>query len=306
MKLITLATAPATQGLGAALLHRHRHCPHHSCWIDNSITLPRRSVRLRKRGPFATLASSSLQLELPLLPFPKDQVLVPSEAKKLHLYEARYLALLEESLYNKKNMFVHFVLDPIAVNDTFTEASFAARYACLVTIEKVERLDVGALVFIRGIGRVKIIRFEQEEPFLRGAVMPTKDNESTSATELNSKVLELQEALHNLNSLEIKLKAPEEALLQTQTANSLKWAEKTPSLDCDEAFVPCLSERISFAAFQPVSGSSQSELLKLNMQKLSAMDSKDTLQRLEKSMELVRSNISLVAAKLALQSIKMQ
>ena len=36
--------------------------------------------------------------------------------------------------------------------------------------------------------------------------------------------------------------------------NSLMWAEKEPFVDCDEAFVPSLAERISFAALQPVTG----------------------------------------------------
>lgn len=89
-----------------------------------------------------------------------DQVLVPSETKTLHLYEARYLALLDESLFGTNKHFVHFVLDPIGINDT-AEASFAARYGCLVLIEKVERLDVGALVSIRGVGRVKIVKIVQ-------------------------------------------------------------------------------------------------------------------------------------------------
>jgi hypothetical protein len=35
-------------------------------------------------------------LDLPLLPFSMSEVLVPTESKTLHLYEARYLALLEE------------------------------------------------------------------------------------------------------------------------------------------------------------------------------------------------------------------
>ncbi|KAL3353900.1 hypothetical protein AABB24_018533 [Solanum stoloniferum] len=112
----------------------------------------------KKRRRFVTCASSS---ELPLLPFPIDQVLVPSETKTLHLYEARYLALLEESLFKKNKFFVHFVLDPIAINDTSGEASFAARYGCLVAIEKVEQLEIGALVSIRGIGRIKILKFQQ-------------------------------------------------------------------------------------------------------------------------------------------------
>lgn len=71
---------------------------------------------------------------LPLLPFNSSEVLVPSESKTLHLYEARYLALLEESLARNK-LFVHFVLDPILISGN--EASFAARYGCLVNIENV-------------------------------------------------------------------------------------------------------------------------------------------------------------------------
>ncbi|KAK6775812.1 hypothetical protein RDI58_026813 [Solanum bulbocastanum] len=254
----------------------------------------------KKRRRFVTCASS---LELPLLPFPIDQVLVPSETKTLHLYEARYLALLEESLFKKKKFFVHFVLDPIAINDTSGEASFAARYGCLVAIEKVEQLEIGALVSIRGIGRVKILKFQQAKPYLTGAVIPLLDNIPHSDTELSSEVLKIKEALRSLNSLEIKLKAPQEALLQTLTANSLRWSENTPALDCDNSFIPPLAELVSFAALQPVSGSSESELLKLQKKKLRAMDIKDTLDRLEDSIGYVQDNISLVAAKLAIQSL---
>lgn len=50
-------------------------------------------------------------------------------------------------------------------------------------------------------------------------------------------------------------------------------------------------------------GSSESELLKLQKMKLRAMDIKDTLDRLEDSIGYVQDNISLVAAKLAIQSL---
>lgn len=43
--------------------------------------------------------------------------------------------------------------------------------------------------------------------------------------------------------------------MQTPTANSLVWAEKEPFIDCDEAFIPSLAERMSFVGLQPVSGS---------------------------------------------------
>nr|XP_015902439.2 uncharacterized protein LOC107435356 [Ziziphus jujuba var. spinosa] len=255
-----------------------------------------------KRRRVVSLAATSL--ELPLLPFVVNEVLVPSESKTLHLYEARYLSLLEESLMRKKKLFVHFVLDPILVNDSSTEPSFAARYGCLVCIENVERLDVGALVSIRGVGRVKLVAFLQAEPYLQGIVVPEHDKVPDSPSRLSSKVIEVKEALSNLNSLEIKLKAPKEALLQTSTANSLVWAEKEPFIDCDEAFIPSLPERVSFVGLQPVSGSTQSELQKLQNKKLRAMELKDTLQRLDDSLELIKENISMVAAKLAIQSLE--
>lgn len=249
------------------------------------------------------LSANVSSSELPLLPFDINQVLVPSESKTLHLYEARFLALLEESLFKKKKFFVHFVLDPIAISGSSVEASFAATCGCLVFIENIERLDVGALVSIRGIGRVKIVKFLQADPYLKGVVVPMQDRVHDYASEMSSKVMELKEALYSLNSLEIKLKATKESLLQTRIANSLTWAEKEPSEDCDEAFVPSLAERVSFAALQPVSGSSRSELVMLQREKVRAMDVNDTLQRLEDSLKLVKNNISMVAAKLAIQSL---
>lgn len=94
--------------------------------------------------------------------------------------------------------------------------------------------------------------------------------------------------------------------MQTYVLNSLQWAEKQPSLDCDEAFIPSLPERVSFAAFQPVSGSTQSELVKLQQEKLKAMDLRDTKQRLNNSLEFVKGSISMLAAKLAIQALEMQ
>ncbi|KAJ8747309.1 hypothetical protein K2173_012957 [Erythroxylum novogranatense] len=243
-------------------------------------------------------APNATSLELPLLPFNTNEilfflhsVLIPSESKSLHLYEARYLALLEEllSLLRKKKLFVHFVLDPILISNSGAEASFAARHGCLVTIENVERLDVGALVSIRGIGRVKIVRSIQllSDPYLKGAGIPWQDRVLRDASQLNSKVKA----------------APKEELLQTRIANSLEWAEKDPSVECEISFIPYLAERISFRAFQPISESTQSEMFKLQKQKLRAMDAKDTLQRLDDSLKLINENISLIVAKLAIQSI---
>lgn len=150
------------------------------------------------------------------------------------------------------------------------------------------------------------MKFIQADPYLKGIVVPEQDTVPESLSRLRSKITEVKVALHSLNSLEVKLKAPKEALLQTHTANSLAWAEKEPSLDCDSAFIPSLFERVSFAGFQPVSGSTESELLKLQSKKLRAMELKDTLKRLDELLEINRENISIVAAKLAIQSLEMQ
>ncbi|CAN1159563.1 hypothetical protein LINPERHAP2_LOCUS22789 [Linum perenne] len=260
--------------------------------------------QFRRTTPKWRCQSSLSTLKLPLLPFNSNEVLVPSESKTLHLYEARYLALLEEALV-QKNLFVHFVLDPVSISDSGSEASFAARYGCLVNLESVERLDVGALVSVRGIGRVKLVGFLQSEPYLRGEVMPIQDIVDSSQNAINSKVTELKNALGKLNRLEIKLKAPKDEILQTRLSNSLAWAGREPALECDGAFIPSLAERVSFAPLQPVSGSSQSEIINLQQEKLRAMDLRDTLLRLDDSLKLIDRTISLVAAKLAIQSLGM-
>ncbi|KAL8125167.1 hypothetical protein AgCh_012733 [Apium graveolens] len=54
------------------------------------------------------------------------------------------------------------------------------------------------------------------------------------------------------------------------------------------------------------SRTSESELLDLQREKLKAMDVKDTVERLEMSLKLANNNISILAAKLAIQSLDLQ
>ncbi|KAF3638691.1 hypothetical protein FXO38_23119 [Capsicum annuum] len=110
--------------------------------------------------------------EFSLRLFPIDQVLAPLEKKILHLYEARCLALLEQ----------------------------------------VEKLEIGALVFIRGVVCVKILKFEQ---------VRTRRGSSR-------------------------------CFVANLTVNSLRWYDNTPVLDCDNSFIPPLAELVSFATLQPV------------------------------------------------------
>ncbi|XP_062163964.1 uncharacterized protein LOC133870773 isoform X2 [Alnus glutinosa] len=184
----------------------HRSVPHFLHFDSSTRANVDGNCRLGPRKRRRCVPRIACSLQLPLLPFNINEVLVPSEKKTLHLYEARYLSLLDESLLRKKKLFVHFVLDPIAISESSGEASFAARYGCLVLIENVERLDVGALVSIRGIGRIKILKFVQADPFIIGEVIPMQDMMPDSLSKVSSKVMEVREAMYSLNSLEIKLK----------------------------------------------------------------------------------------------------
>ena len=53
-------------------------------------------------------------------------------------------------------------------------------------------------------------------------------------------------------------------------------------------------------------GSSESEKMKLQGERLKAMDAIDTRERLDLSLKFVRENISMLAAKLAIQSLELR
>ncbi|KAL6660588.1 hypothetical protein ACP70R_001623 [Stipagrostis hirtigluma subsp. patula] len=290
--------------------------------------------RRRLRSSTARCASSPLtpplpSLDLPLLPFQPAEagVLIPSESKNLHLYEARYIALLEENraiaylveplverpptqaqtqvldghaLDKSNNSFVHFVLDPVV--DSSPKASFAVRYGCLVQIESVQKLEIGALVSIRGVCRVNISNLLQMEPYFRGAVSPMMDK-PCEGIELVRRMSKLKESMCSLHSLQMKLKVPEDEPLQTNIRASLLWSEKEIFEEYNESFVPGLPERLSFAAYQTVSGMSEAELSTLQKYKIQAMESIDTLERVNNGIEYVEHNIGMIAARLAIQNI---
>lgn len=129
------------------------------------------------------LKDESCAIELPCLPF------TSTEAMEKH-----------------DNFFVHFVLDPVADFGSSAMASFAASYGCLTLIENVKRIEIGALVTIRGIGRVNIVTLTQTEPYLRGIVEPKQDEMPKDSGSVIAAVEELKLALADLHRLQLKLK----------------------------------------------------------------------------------------------------
>ncbi|XP_024533418.1 uncharacterized protein LOC112347187 isoform X3 [Selaginella moellendorffii] len=258
-------------------------------------------------------------VELPCLPFKAAEVLVPSSTKTLHLYEARFLALLEEALRKCHNLFVHVVIERTGRSAN----EYAFRYGCLSHILHVKRLEVGALVTIRGIGRVRLISLSQMEPFLKGVVVPVKDETPKDADRIQSSVESLKKTLSDVQQLQIKLKVScalllcassleafllqtsKDELLQTPLQRALEWAERANFGENLSYFVPNREERLSFAALQPISGANAGELRQLLERRLVAMDSTDTLERLTSSMEYAQHSRSSVAAKVAIQSLQL-
>ncbi|XP_059072999.1 uncharacterized protein LOC131040363 isoform X2 [Cryptomeria japonica] len=212
---------------------------------------------------------------------------------------------IAEAMNERNNFFVHFVLDPVSEFGSSLVTSFAARYGCLSLIENVKPLEIGALVTIRGIGRVNIMSLTKTEPYLRGVVLPMQDEIPSDSNSVDASVEDLKLALTDLHCLQIKLKTLKDEQLQTPLWNSLRWAEKEDFLDYNKTFVPRLAERISFAALQPVVGATVSEIQGLLQARLEAMESRSTVKRLESVMKLVNESKALIAAKLAIQSLKL-
>ncbi|BBN05043.1 hypothetical protein MPTK1_3g09810 [Marchantia polymorpha subsp. ruderalis] len=267
------------------------------------------SARAASMGAPGTFRMVAIIVELPCLPFSPAEVFVPSSTKILHLYEARFLALLDEVMGKYNNLFAHIIIEPMGPGrddeDGKGTASFLATYGCLARVENVRRLDIGAAVTIRGIGRIKLVSLTQLEPFLKSTIVSLKDEVPEDEEAVSSALDQLQTTLQNVQDLQIKLKVSEDELLQTPLERALQWAKKGEPDDIAEAYVPTREERLSFAALQPVAGASPGEQHKLLQERLFAMEAMDTLQRLKRVAPYAEQILASTAAKVALQSLNL-
>ncbi|KAJ7559461.1 hypothetical protein O6H91_04G085900 [Diphasiastrum complanatum] len=254
------------------------------------------------------LTNEATTVELPCLPFNPSEVFTPSASKTLHLYEARFLALLDEVLGKYNNLFAHIIVERVVGHSLGLGQeinSFAATYGCLAQVESVRQLEVGALVTIRGIGRVSIVEITQVEPFLKGKASPFQDDIPEDIKGISSMTKKLKQILADVQQLQIKLKTSSSDSLQTPLEKALQWAEKGDQDSSLKLFVPRREERISFAALQPVAGASARELHKLLQERLLAMESTDTLQRLKNVSLFAEESRASIAAKVAIQSLQL-
>jgi len=137
------------------------------------------------------------QRELGCLPFPPEDVMLVGQTKRLHLYEARFLALLEDAI-KKQNPDkplqmtdeaiemdlengkleggpLGYVVQSVVLPGPDEGQVAFAGVASLLAITKFRRLRVGAHVSVQCVGRVRLDGLEGGDPFLFAAVSPLPD-----------------------------------------------------------------------------------------------------------------------------------
>ncbi|KAH7280778.1 hypothetical protein KP509_36G014100 [Ceratopteris richardii] len=212
--------------------------------------------------------------------------------------------VLTQVLGKYNSMFAHIVIERVSNGIEEGVSSFAAKYGCLAQIENVRRMEVGALVSIRGLGRINLAKLTQLEPFLKGTLVPFHDAVHSDAEELDAAVEELKTVLADVQRLQIKLRGSKDELLQTPLANSLQWAENGTVHEKAIGFVPCKAESLSFVPLQPVTSASVSELQVLLQERIWSMEATSTIERLRRVTKFAEHNRSSLAAKVALQSLE--
>ena len=114
---------------------------------------------------------------------PADEALLPGSTQVLHLYEARFLALLDEVSARTGGLFAHLTFQPPAPGAPPDDGLRVNQVATLVRVEDVRRSEVGAKVTIVGESRVALVDVLDADPYVRAAfvAVPTMGAEGTAA-----------------------------------------------------------------------------------------------------------------------------
>ena len=117
---------------------------------------------------------------LPAMLFPMEEVLLPGSTQVLHLYEARFLALLDEVTAQTGGLFAHLTFHPPSADEQGLRIN---QVASLVRVEEIVREDVGAKVVIVGESRVAMMDVVESDPYVRArfTAVPTMGAAGTLA-----------------------------------------------------------------------------------------------------------------------------
>ncbi|KAF6262441.1 hypothetical protein COO60DRAFT_627274 [Scenedesmus sp. NREL 46B-D3] len=172
---------------------------------------------------------------VPLLPFAVEEVFLPGSVKTLHLYEARYLAMLEEVLSNPgRNKFIGHVVveqlgDPVgsraaAFPHAFVGDNFIMLMGTLCRVLEVKSLRVGAFVKVQAECRVAVTRVTKVQPFVLGSVEAVQDVPLQDMQLVQQQVQQLQTTMQDLQNLSMKFRSKHTAALQ----HAMYWWPKAP------------------------------------------------------------------------------
>ncbi|RXI00945.1 hypothetical protein DVH24_001179 [Malus domestica] len=101
--------------------------PHRNVYSSIGFSFTRKKLK-RCRHLALLNATSLVELELPLLPFPLNESELCGVREHYALANLATIILFYLlQLLTRKKFFVHFVLDPIIIDNSSGEASFAAR-----------------------------------------------------------------------------------------------------------------------------------------------------------------------------------
>ncbi|KAI8472564.1 MAG: hypothetical protein J3K34DRAFT_205940 [Monoraphidium minutum] len=261
-----------------------------------------------------SLKQPAFPLAVPLLPFPADDVLVPGGTKILHLYEARYLSLLERALKADPPVFCHVAVEqPIDPGSSTTArlpgalvgGDFALALATLVQVVEVKAQGVGALVRVQAEGRAAVESLKQLQPYIAGAVSPLLDDPVPAGgvdAALRS-ADELEAMLRECADMCARFGGTEAAALQQATL----WAERRPLMPSlpagPHADALERANRLAWAALSPMPQASESELRQLLRYRLAAMAATSLPDRLQLARASLEAARGMLSARIALKSL---
>ena len=118
----------------------------------------------------AAMNKEFVRVEVPALLFPQQETLLPGTRLTLHLYEARFLALLDRVTANTGGLVAQLTFLPPTDGGVEGEGEGLRvnTSATLMRVERVRREEVGARVEVVGESRVKLEDIASREPFITG------------------------------------------------------------------------------------------------------------------------------------------
>ena len=163
---------------------------------------------------------------LPAMLFPMEEVLLLGSTQVLHLYEARFLALLDEVTSKTGGLFAHLTFHPPSADEQGLRIN---QVASLVRVEEIIREDVGAKVVIIGESRVVMQDIVESDPYVRArfTAVPTMGAAGTLAyTPSDDEMAEVEALTEFIDSAVNDIVTLVDRLLTDANANANGAAER--------------------------------------------------------------------------------